>query len=406
MDKGRVLVVDDDPSWSAFALEGLRLAGFQAAGQSDLLPTGGFEAWVLDVPADSPEEWSALDDRPADVPLVVTCGSSDPRALEFAARVALRSRAVEFLVKPYSLEVLADVLEQAVARRRDAAEDARVCNPAKCVVLLASQDRWSRAVHERRALSAQLQHAERLATVGQLASGVAHQLGTPLNVIMGRAKLIRTAVERATPARIGAGASDSGRLPASIDDNARIIHELSQHMASTVRGLLGLARKPSERVPADLLELTERSLRLVDSVFTERRVRVKRLPMAGPFPVHVDPLAMQQVLTNLLVNAAQATPAGGEVWVEVREATAAETTGHPPGRVLRVAIRDSGPGIPPESLERLFEPFFTTKPVGEGTGLGLPVAQAIVTEHAGWIVASNPKGGGACFTVFLPGGQE
>lgn len=401
-DKGSVLVVDGDPSWSAFAIEGLRDSGFRASDERALPPDGGFEAWVLDVPADAPEAWSVLDERPADVPLVVTCGSDDPRALEIAARIALRSRAVEFLVKPYSLEVLGAVLEQAVTRRRGAADDERVCDPSKCVVVLASQTRWSQAVQDRQALSEQLRHAERLATVGQLASGMAHQLGTPLNVIMGRAKLIRTAVARAVPATVGAEGQPAA-LPPAVDDNARIIHELSQHMADTIRGLLGLARKPSERQAADLLELTESALKLVQPVFSERRVRIKRLPMAGPFPIHVDPLALQQALTNLLVNAAQATPPGGEVWVEVREASEAETVGRPPGRTVRVAIRDSGPGIPPENLERLFEPFFTTKPVGEGTGLGLPVAQSIVTEHAGWIVATNPKGGGACFTVFLPG---
>ena len=401
-NKGNVLVVDDDPSWSAFAIDGLRSAGFHASDERELSPDGGFEACVLDVPADAPEAWKILDHRPADVPLVVTCGSDDPRALEIAARIALRSRAVEFLVKPYSLEVLSAVLEQAVTRRRGATDDDRVCDPSKCVVILASQARWSQAVQDRQALSEQLRHAERLATVGQLASGMAHQLGTPLNVIMGRAKLIRTAVTRAVPAAVGAEERPAA-LPVAVDDNARIIHELSQHMADTIRGLLGLARKPSERQAADLLELTESALKLVQPVFSERRVRIKRLPMAGPFSIHVDPLALQQALTNLLVNAAQATAPGGEVWVEVREASEAETAGRPPGRTVRVAIRDSGPGIPPENLERLFEPFFTTKPVGEGTGLGLPVAQSIVTEHGGWIVATNPKGGGACFTVFLPG---
>jgi signal transduction histidine kinase len=149
--------------------------------------------------------------------------------------------------------------------------------------------------------------------------------------------------------------------------------------------------------------LADRTLRLLETVAQKRGVTLHLL--AGPAPAaDLDPAMMQQVLTNLVVNAVQATPAGGAVDVAVAAvaATPPQEHGGAPGTWLRVEVRDTGCGIEPENMRRLFEPFFTTKGVGEGTGLGLSVSRGIVREHGGWIDAQSAPGRGSCFAVHLP----
>ncbi|MET0285999.1 MAG: ATP-binding protein [Polyangiales bacterium] len=223
---------------------------------------------------------------------------------------------------------------------------------------------------------AQLRHAERLNTVGRLAAGVAHELGTPLQVVGLEAK--RIAVGRAG----GAHAVES----------AQIVVAQVDRMSSIIRQLLDFARKRTP-YPArlDLAELAERTAQLVAALAARAEVR---LEISGaPAHVNADTGQLQQVLTNLIVNAVQASTQGGLVQVE--------TGVHEGGAFLRVI--DHGVGIAAEALPRIFEPFFTTKDVGQGTGLGLAVAHGIVEEHGGRIEVQSELGTGARFTVWLPG---
>lgn len=234
-------------------------------------------------------------------------------------------------------------------------------------------DRQTREAQE------QLRHAERLATVGRLAAGVAHELGTPLNVVLARAQLLE-------------------RNPAGGQalNHARIIREQAQRMTRIIRQLLDFARRGrAERVAVDLAELTAASLEALRPLAAERGVEL-HLSSPEQALAHLDPDQVAQVLTNLIVNATQASPAGERVEVQL---VAGEDAW-----ILEVS--DRGPGIPPELRERVLEPFFTTKDVGEGTGLGLTVAHGLVSEHGGRLEIDSAPGGGCTLRVHLPFPKE
>lgn len=243
--------------------------------------------------------------------------------------------------------------------------------------------------HEQR-LSAQrqLQHAERLVTVGKLAAGVAHELGTPLNVVSSYSQLIE------------AGTLRSDEVPAS----ARIIREQTETMTRIIRQLVDFARAGSaRRTRQNVRDLIGASLSMLAPIAKKRQVTLVAEP-GSPLEIDVDSGQLQQVLTNLLVNAIQAVAERGRVRVGA-ESTMAKPPPHVsehPARWVAVHVTDDGQGISDAVMQHLFEPFVTTKGVGEGTGLGLAVAYGIIREHGGWIVAENGATGGARFSVYLP----
>jgi signal transduction histidine kinase len=228
----------------------------------------------------------------------------------------------------------------------------------------------------------QLRHAERLATVGRLAAGIAHELGTPLNVVAIEAKRIAIGRSRGTDA----------------EDAGRVIAEQAQRMTNIIRQLLDFARRrtPNPR-EVDLGQLTHDTLLLVGALAARQHVSLRH-EQRERVCVRADSGQLAQVLTNLLMNAVQAMPQGGEVEI-VTGCEHAES-----GAEARafVRIRDRGIGIGDDALSRIFEPFFTTKEVGQGTGLGLAVAHGIVEEHGGVIEVESRVNEGATFTVRLP----
>jgi two-component system, NtrC family, sensor kinase len=249
--------------------------------------------------------------------------------------------------------------------------------------LAAAQGRVQAELEGRLEAEVQLRHAARLATVGQLAAGVAHELGTPLNVISGRAGLILTRLEQGH-----AAAAD-----------ARIIREQAQRVSRIVRQLLDYARR---REPArhshDLGKLARATVALLQPQASERSVTLElAIDEATPPRAMVDAGQIQQVLTNLVVNAVQASPVGSTVVVSIGPGPAAESA--------RVEVTDHGEGIGEADLERVFAPFFTTKQPGEGTGLGLAVALGIVQDHGGSISVQSTVGRGSRFTVEVPRGE-
>lgn len=253
-----------------------------------------------------------------------------------------------------------------------------------------ARDELEREIEVRLATEAQLRHAERVSTVGKLAAGVAHELGTPLNVIAWRTR------------NILAGKVDGEQAR----ENARIAHEQCERITRIVRQLLDFARrKAPDTRDMDLHPLVLQSLALLEPVARKARVNVRVVgPPQSPFTVHVDGSQIQQVLTNLLLNAIQAMDQGGEVTVELDpvERPPPAHLATPVRRWIRIQVLDEGKGIPQDLLGRVFDPFFTTKGVGEGTGLGLSVAWGILAEHGGWIEADNRPEKGAVFRVFLP----
>ena len=238
----------------------------------------------------------------------------------------------------------------------------------------------------------QLRHADRLVTVGKLASGIAHELGTPLNVVSGRAKMISQSPASDEPMR----------------NNARIVMEQSERMAQIIRQLLDFARagKPN-KASVDLRHLVASTLSLLRPIADKRRVT---LELETPEPVAevvADAAQLQQVVTNLVVNAVQATQGPGVIEIGLRatqEARRAAPLGasKPTHGFACITVADRGIGMSEETLERIFEPFFTTKDVGEGTGLGLAVAYGIVQEHGGFITVESKLTEGSRFEIYLP----
>ncbi len=241
----------------------------------------------------------------------------------------------------------------------------------------------------RRQTEAQLRHAERLTTVGKLASGVAHEMGTPLNVIMGHADMIR----RHQVA--GSEAIDSAETIAA---NARRITRI-------IEQLLGFARRSGpERSETDLSELSRDTLLLLDSFAKKRGVTLLCRGTDVPQKALVDQNQLQQVLINLITNGVQSMADGGtlSIDIDVLHATPPAGVDAALGEYVRIQVTDTGEGIPAEHLQTIFEPFFTTKDVGEGTGLGLSVIHGIISDHGGWIRVESEVGKGSTFSVFVP----
>ncbi len=258
-----------------------------------------------------------------------------------------------------------------------------------CDALAEARDRLESESAARIAAIEESRHADRLRTVGQLASGVAHELGTPLNVIGGRAALI-----------------EENRLePEGARESARIIGAQADRMAGIIRQLLAFARRGTgRRSRVNLAQAARESAAMVSSVARQHSVDVRVSGHVGDLAVECDPSALQQVLANLVINAIQASKPGGAVTVDVRseEAASPEAPAGRPSKCVRVDVRDTGAGIAEEHVGRVFEPFFTTKDVGQGTGLGLSIVHGILSDHGGWITVASQPGGGSCFTFYLP----
>ena len=236
----------------------------------------------------------------------------------------------------------------------------------------------------------QLRHADRLNSVGRMAAGIAHEIGTPLNVVSGRAELIA-----------------SGQLTdEDTRSSAKTIQTETRRISNIVRNLLDFARQSSPRVsPQNLNPLIEETVRLMQPLAEKQQTNLKtKLPKNG-IVASVDKAQMQQVLTNLILNAVQASPPGREVSVVLEakpdDSEQAESNKSRSDEVV-ISVIDQGPGISEEELQQIFEPFYTTKDVGEGTGLGLAISHGIVQEHGGRISVDSKPGGGSQFSVILP----
>jgi signal transduction histidine kinase len=244
------------------------------------------------------------------------------------------------------------------------------------------------------ALEQRLSHTEKLATIGQLAAEIAHEVGTPLGVIAGRARATQRKVHDAE----------------AVEKNATIIAEQTARITRIIQRLLDFARRrvgPPERVRVHLNQLAQSTMELLSGQFSSARVRAVLVPAPGLPWVAGDPDRIQQVLLNLLPNAVQAMPEGGALRIETSSVTRQR-----PGLELApeqgfvcLEVTDSGVGIPPAIRDKIFEPFYTSKEGQGGTGLGLAVCSGIVKEHDGWIEVHDAAGGGTTFLIFLPSGQ-
>ncbi|HPL63073.1 MAG TPA: ATP-binding protein [Syntrophales bacterium] len=226
-------------------------------------------------------------------------------------------------------------------------------------------------------LRKQLIRADRLAAIGQLAAGVAHELNEPLNTILGFSQLARK-----TPG-----------LPAQAYNDIKKIEEASLHARNIIRELLIFARKGKPgSAPVNINRVVMDELSLFDALCAKSCVELRRVIDPDLPEITADRSQILQVVSNLIVNALQAMPDGGLLTL---------TTSFDASSVF-LEVEDTGVGMSEEVRERLFLPFFTTKDVDQGTGLGLPVVHGIVTSHGGEIRVRSEMGKGTCFSVAFP----
>ena len=248
-----------------------------------------------------------------------------------------------------------------------------------------------KAREEKLKLETQLQQAQKMEAIGQLAGGVAHDFNNMLGVIIGQAELALDEVAPDQP----------------LFNNLEEIRKAARRSADITRQLLAFARKQiiAPRV-LDLNETVEGMLKLLRRLIGED-IDLAWLPRAGLWPVKMDPSQIDQILANLCVNARDAIGGVGKMTIETGNSTLDEAycsshAGFIPGEYVRIAVSDNGSGMDKETLAHIFEPFFTTKGVGQGTGLGLATVYGAVKQNNGFINAYSEPGRGTTFTIYLP----
>jgi signal transduction histidine kinase len=226
-------------------------------------------------------------------------------------------------------------------------------------------------------LQEQIRHADRLATIGQLAAGVAHELNEPLGEILGFAQLAKKHPD----------------LPSQVSQDLSKIEAATLYAREVIQKLVLFARQTSpSKKKVNINHIVEEGLYFLEARCTKAGIKLTRILQPDLPEITADPTQLHQVLVNLVVNAVQAMPGGGNLTVE--------TTYR--GGYVSMVVADTGSGMSEEVKERIFEPFFTTKDVAEGTGLGLPIVQGIVTSHGGQLEVHSQPGCGSRFAIHLP----
>jgi len=236
-----------------------------------------------------------------------------------------------------------------------------------------------KAEDEKREIERKSQLASRLATVGQMAAGICHEINNPLTTVIGYSDLLA-----------------HGDLPSNVKQEVGYISEAGRRVADIVRQLLAFARNAQPiKTVVDINDIVKRTLRL-----REYQMRMANIELATeldpdlPYTI-ADAGQIQQVFTNIVLNAeTEMKTAHGQGVLVVKTERA--------GDIIRISFKDDGPGIAEENINRIFDPFFTTRKIGEGTGLGLSVCHGIITEHKGRIYAQSEQGKGTTFIVELP----
>lgn len=250
-----------------------------------------------------------------------------------------------------------------------------------------------KAAEEKRLLESQFLQAQKMEAIGTLAGGVAHDFNNLLMGIQGYTSLMLLETDMSHPHY----------------EKLKSIEEQVRSGADLTRQLLGFARGGKYEVkPADLNDVIERTSMMFGR--TKKEIRIYRKLDPALWPAEVDQGQIEQVLLNLYVNAWQAMPGGGEIYLETQNAELKENYRLPfnvvPGDYVKISVTDTGVGMDARTQERIFEPFFTTKEMGRGTGLGLATVYGIIKGHRGIINVYSEKGHGTTFTIYLPASEH
>jgi two-component system NtrC family sensor kinase len=367
----RLLLVDDEEDYRETIAKRLKVRGFIVFEASngreaiDALSREPVDVVVLDVKMPVMDGMEALyhikKDFP-DIEVIMLTGHASPQdGVE-----GIKSGAFDYLCKPIEFEHLMSKIEQAYDK------------------IIREKEKIREAEYKAR-LEQQMIATERLASVGIMAAGVAHEINNPLAIIKESAGWMKGLLDK--PEFSGAPMKESfemalEKISKSVERAKKVTHQL-----------LGFVRKDDSIFKeVNLQELVAEVEDLVISQTTDKDIIIEKDIPAGPVMIWSDPYQLRQVLLNLASNAIQASPRGGRLTIRVLETE---------DEVI-ISVRDAGEGIPKENLERIFEPFFTTKTTGQGTGLGLFISRNIMEKLGGKIELESRLGSGSTFTVKLP----
>jgi len=250
-----------------------------------------------------------------------------------------------------------------------------------------------RDMTERKRLEAQLQQAQKMEALGTLAGGIAHNFNNLLMGIMGNASLMLSDTDSAHP-----NYEKLNNIEKLVDSGSKLTQQL-----------LGYAREGRyEITPLSLNQLMKETSDTFRT--TKKEIRVHRELAENLFPIDADQGQIEQVLLNLYVNAADAMPGGGDLFLKTINVIDKDMKGRPykpkPGNYVLLTVRDTGTGMDKRTTERVFDPFFSTKGLGKGTGLGLASVYGIIKAHGGYIDVESKKGSGTTFKIYLPGAEK
>ncbi len=370
--KGNILVVEDERVLALDLQDQLEKLGFQVNG----MVASGEEA-LRQIPGNKPDlvlmdiklkgtmdgvETAALLRKQFKLPVVYLTSYTDETTLE-------RAKATEplgYLLKPFTHRDLQVTIELALSKHR--------------------------LEVERQELEAKQRQLQKMESLGTLAGGIAHDLNNLLSAILGNAELAKTKLS-----------SDS-----TVQGNLQEILTAGNRAKELVKQILSFCRKVEQRVqPIQLMSIIEETQRLLRATLpTSIAIRTYLDP--GLRPILGDPTQILQILLNLCTNAEYAMREKGgllEIRLEITDVQTSAGTFGPqlkPGKYQRITVQDTGSGMRPEILENIFEPFFTTKDIGEGTGMGLAVAQGLIANHGGGIAVESTPDHGTLFSIYLP----
>ena len=284
-----------------------------------------------------------------------------------------------------------DLNTQIDLKRRDELSELAQAFNQMAVELKKAQEQIIQEAETKLELERNLRQSEKLATIGQLASGLAHEIGTPLNIIGGRAELMKRRLE-----------DKEGE-----QKNLDIIVQQTERISRIIQQLLGFVRKKKpEQMTLNITALLETTLDFLDHQIQKQKVKVVKELMDNLPYVRGDADQLQQVFLNIILNAIQSIPQGGTVRLSASSKwISKEGLEDDSRRYVEVCVEDTGIGMEREVMENIFNPFFTTKEKDRGTGLGLTVSQGIVQDHEGWIDVESEVGKGSVFKVYLPSGE-